>query len=338
MSILWLIPLAFLVLLTIYLLTTSVYMIDADKMLISIFFGSYKGVYVSGTYLENTPPRKRGCDYLPAHFFDFVALLWPLWQPVFIPSTPVKLRYHAGRIYTEDGIPVRLDVTIIFQLDACLSDFIETFNVIGKGYDLAREEDITYMVDRDMETGEITTRKYKQACLAQIILDDTTNLVHETLRRAAADLEWNNIRKEIHGFENEVKWYLAAPESLFARSGMLKRIPGVHHGVKTGKAVRVDGFDIQFEDIVPMDNTFFQSLSAPETGRRRGEEEGNRIKAIQEATHLSSEEVIRNETLRGVQEVNVIAAGDTLTAMVGGLITNRNSPRTGTQRGSSSTP
>jgi hypothetical protein len=312
-----------------YLAFTSVYVIPPDKMLVSILFGTYRCTYVSGTYARNVPTLPAGI--IRGLFgLDLVILLWPIWRGIYFPTTTVVLRYHAARIYTKDGIPVNMDATIVFQLGPPLADFIETFNVFGHGDDLAREEDIEYLVDRKPDTGEVMSKSYRNPCLAQVILNSTDNLVLETLRRVASSRKWEEIRKDIPLFERDVKYELAAPESAFIASGMLERRLDDTLNAYPGPSVRADRIDVVFEDVTPINQDFFDSLSAPATGKNRGIGEGNRIKETAKLAKISGKELVRNETARQADELNIIAAGDTLTAVVGGLIAGRGTPKTGT--------
>lgn len=321
------------VLAVIYVVLTSVYVLPADKMLLSLFLGDYRGVYVPSAYLTAhggllKKDARRGS--IPG-FEDIVILLWPFWNGIFFPRTNVVLRYHASQVYSEDGIPVIINITIVFELDPSLREFIEEFNVLGKGADLAQEDRIEFPYKRDLESGTMEMRQYTSPCLAQVVLDDTTDLVHEVVRKVAAQYPWAKLRSEIKNFEETVRRELAAPESRFAKAGMLcLPIHAAGPASTFGPTVREHGIDINIEDVVPVDADFLKSLSAPATGKNRGREEGNRIKAIQARTGLSGEEVMRNETVRQAAELNIIAAGDTLSAVVGGLITGRKPPQSGT--------
>lgn len=316
-----------------WIIFTSLYVIPADKMLMSLFIGTYRGVYVPGTYVQSHGGLRKDARRGNVPFFrDIVILLWPFWRGVYFPRTNVVLRYHAGQVYTKDGIPVVMDSTIVFELDAHLREFIEEFNVLGRGDDLALEEKIDYPYQKNLETGTTEMRQYTSPCLARVVLDDTTDLVHEVLRKVAAGYSWEKLRSKIKDFEQKVRLELAAPESRFAKAGMLRLTQNAagRNVDAFGPAVRDQGIDINFEDVMPADEEFRKSLSAPETGKNQGQGEGNRIQEITTRTGLSSTEVIRNETVRQVNELNVIAAGDTFSAVVGGLLVGRKPPRTGT--------
>lgn len=318
-----------------WLLLTSVYVIPADKVLATFNVSTYTGVVVSGTYEQQNGLRKDARRGNVPFFPDITIQPWPIWHGVYFPTTNVVLKYHSSRVYTKDGIPVLMDGTIVFELDAYLAAFISEFNVLSTGEnDVSRAESISFVYEKNPENGEKTMHYYNGPCLAQIVLDDTTDAVHEASRKVASEFNWKELTSHVEEFERRMIAVLAAPESRFAKAGMLIQRANAAGELEghAGPSVRPDGIDINFEDVVPADPEFLNSLSAPAAGQNRGEAEGNRMRAITAATGMASKEIMRNETVRAAEELNIIAAGDTLSAVVGGLIAGRNSPKSGTKK------
>ncbi|MGH7927186.1 MAG: hypothetical protein ACREQV_05275, partial [Candidatus Binatia bacterium] len=306
---------------------TSIWPLQADQLVVSFLTTSYYGTYVSGTYIANRQRSGVWGDAIPAParqgWFNWFAVLpWPFMRGVYLPGTDVVLRYHATRIYAKDGNPLTVDGTIVFRLGHDLRYFVETFNVLGKGSNLAADKEISYIWDRQPETGEVKTHTYRSCGLAQVVLDDTETLVWETIRRVAEKMSFEDIRGDTAAFEKKVILLLAEPESAFVSSGMLRRstdAAGNPIGIAS-PAIRDNGIDFNFEDVTPMNKEFFDSLSRPATGLNEGLGEGNRIARIAKMAKVSGEEVIRNDSLRKAGDLTIIAAGDTLSAVVGGLL------------------
>jgi len=336
--------LLFAVLFVIYVLATSVYEIPANKMLASFFISTYQGAYVSGTFENQYGLIKDARRGNIPFFRDWLFLLWPFWRVRIFPLTNVVLKYHASRVYSQEGIPFRLDGTIVSELDPALARFVSEFDVLSEGTDLTRKEIVRFIYDKEPATGAITYHEYDGSCLAQTVLNDTTDAFHEACRRVAAQFPWDELVQKTHEFEEAMRLELAAPESRFAKAGMLLQyvdpVTGTTRGI-SGHSVRLDGFDINVEDVAPMNEDFTKALSQPEIGRKEGIGEakrraaigigeGKRMRAITRRTGLTSQELAYNESMREAEELNIIAAGDTLSAVVGGLIAGRKSPKSGT--------
>lgn len=260
---------------------------------------------------EYTPPTMH-----TAHLLDVCLEAWPFWRGVYLPSTSTILKYQGTEIWTKNNIEVGFTATITFELATDLQAFVKTFNVLGRGRDLAREEEIGYIFKEDPTTGEKTIRHYKAPCLSQIIVQETDALVQNAFIDVAGELTFNQMTNRDGTaskiFEGKLRHYLAEPRARFARAKILQRVDGVEDDAITGPAVDWDSFDINISRIVPKDEKSRDALSAPERGRLEGEGEGNRIKEIADKSKLEPEEIIRNETLQKIDNVTVVAAPDSL--------------------------
>ncbi|MEX1111972.1 MAG: hypothetical protein WEC84_00770 [Candidatus Andersenbacteria bacterium] len=315
--------LAVFVLVTIYVAATSVWIVPADKYLVSFFLRDYSKVYAPQDYLKQQP--RMDWKGATSGWFgsNVVILLYPLWEGIYFPTTTIVLQYHAARIYTKDGVPIFVSCTLIIQLDPKLDNFVRVFNVFGKGYDLAREERISYRIDRDQETGEIKEAKYDKPtpCIAGTMLASTQDLLLETIRRTASTMTWKDISGNIPKFEHRIRYALADPNSAFARAEILVRQPGDDENAYEGPAAQRNGVDITIPDVTPMDKDFLNSLAIPEIEKRKGEGEANRINAIREqVVKPGGREVFRNETLRAIDSVDIFATNESANAIIGRLL------------------
>lgn len=314
--------------LAVYLLVTSIRIMSPDKIMASVFLGSYQGTHVSRRYYA----RHRHSPHFEGRRawwgLDIIILPWPIWRTVFLPATNLVLRHHGTRIYTKNNVPIRLDVTISFNLGTNLEPFIEAFNVFGKGRDLAYDMDVQYPYNRDPETGEERYRTYRSSCLAQLLLNDLLDVIDEAVRHVASQSTFTALKGDIPTFETSVRYRLATPESRFSIGGLLERLPDPdQQDAVTGASLQAGTFDINITNLEPEDENYRQSLPAPEAGRLRGQGEGNRIRETSKRAKITGRELVRNETLREVDEVVVIAAPDSLSAAVGGLLAGRGGQR-----------
>lgn len=363
-GILWLVALAAWVA---YVGLTSFHWIPPDKMLLSFQLGTAKEVYVNGNF-----PKDLG-GKLGLFKQDIVILLYPIWYKVYFPTTVVKLVIHTTRVYLKEhrdgdkikspGVPVRVDVTILFRLKPeGLGNFIQAINVLSRGtHDLAHDVEIRdnlWEPDGDDNSKYV----YRSSRMAQIVLDSVSETVLHAVRSVASQFyTWKevaakeeakeeagkgekdeeratrDIKGSIPHFRGRVLQDLATKESVFCQAGMLEPFTKQEGDkVKLGPAVL--SFDLRVEDISPENEAFLQALHAPmiadleaDAARQRGEGEGERLKRKSQATGIPADELYRGEVVQGVDEVRLYGAGDNVTDLVKKFLGGSGDPKKGAE-------
>ncbi|MEX1997675.1 MAG: hypothetical protein WEA04_03295 [Candidatus Andersenbacteria bacterium] len=308
-----------LIVVVVYLLLTSVYLIAADKMVVSIFLGTYRATYISGTFAKSEDVKGKLMSKRPmAHRgilgSDIVVLLWPLWRVRIFPTTENVLRVHASRVYTKDdgekspSVPILVDTTVVFQLGPDLGPFIQAFPVLDGPLNLAKTCNIRDNMFDPKDPGNYK-HVYQSTELARIVLEIVQTNILEKVRTVGAQHPWmgdNNIKGHIEQFENEIKEALAESEAAFVRGGLLE--------AKTGNiGPSATAFDFNVEDIDLEDEETRKALGQPLIGILEGTRKGNYYKKIQEESGIPAREVLVAETLdKSEGDLNIYTAGEGL--------------------------
>lgn len=340
------------VLALIYVGMTSIYLVDADKMLTVFFLQSYRWTYLPSAFADST--NERGgimIDYPKARRgllgSNVVVALWPLWSVVYTPLTSIELRVHATRVYTKDkgktspSLPIQAKITIVVLLAPDLRDFFHTFNVLGKGMDLASD---CVIHDNLWEPNQQNPRAhtYRGPVIAAIMLRTLESVILEATRKTGSQFPWRgkgSIKENKQDWEDALRFELANPESMFARGGILVQDRDPVTGVETalhGNAVREIDFNI--EDIDVEDAVARAALSRPmietleaEAQERKGVGEGRRIKKIVAETsrkdaagnvvnQLTPGQVLKADVAKNIKEVTGVTIGKTLFDALGKFI------------------
>lgn len=325
----------------VYVGVTSVYIIPADKMLAMFFLESYLGTYLPSRFAESRDENgQQMIDYPMAHRglwgSSIVIRLWPFWHGVYIPQTSIELKLHATRVYTKDkgktspSLPIQAKASVVVLLAPDLRDFFHTFNVLGKGVDLATDCVIHDNLWKPNQEDK-QAHTYRGPVIAAIMLRALESVILEATRKTGSRFPWRgtgNIKENKQDWEEALRQELARPESMMTRGGILVRHPDPRTGTaQLGNAVRA--VDINIEDVdvegeearKALDRPMIETLEA-EAQERKGDGEGRRIAKIIEKSGktLTAREVLHADVAKGVKEVNAGVIGKSLMDAIGRIV------------------
>ncbi len=334
----------------IYLGLTSVYIIPTDKMMASIFLGTWRTTYLSGTAADRKDVRgTKFIDYVDdngnrvAHqgLFgsDIVILLYPLWTVRLFPLTENVGIVHVSRVYTKHvppespEVPALVDVTITWELSPYLKPLIQTFPVIGDGpYDLGRKCKLhDNQWDRDDEKNH--KHEYDSTPLAGLVMNVIGNDIVHKVRTVGANYQWigggtKNIKSEKHSYEKELLAALFEPDAAIVRGGLLGEItdPADPSKKRIGAGKAASSFDVIIEDVAVEDPEVSKALGKPliaameaQAETTRGEGKGRYYAKIEAESGIKARDAAMLETLDKSQgDLNVWTAGP------GGLLQHLN--------------
>jgi regulator of protease activity HflC (stomatin/prohibitin superfamily) len=335
---------------SIYLLLTSVYVLEADEMLVSILFGEYRATYVSGTQTDAvitrngrpTTLRTLGAQEGLAGF-GIAILPWPFWHAVRFPTTLITLRIHARTIYTKTGrgspsVPVTILITVNIRLAPNLASFVQTFNVLGKGSNLAGDCTVHDNLWKPEQTGEYKgAHEYPGHIITQMIQDAGADAIIEAIRTVGARYTWQSNKEDIRShkkeFEDQVRKELGSEESPFNQAGLI---------TKTGDlGPSAISFDVNMVDVTIEDAVAHAALGAPLAAtlqaeatviKSRGdakaeinkrEAQGKGIKKASQESNVAPQQILAAETVDRIEELKLFSAGapilESLGTLLGGL-------------------
>lgn len=221
----------------------SIFSLGPNDGLETYLFGTHWVTYVSGSFWDSLPKyygpslRQRAEELVQnGHVSDYVFLPWPFWKVWRFPTSEVTLFQHTGKIYTDnagDDAPQTMlaaDPTMKFHfmsIRGLVTTLLTDWRFWGKSYiDLTSQ----------CEVGK-GDHKYTDSLLAKYLLESTSELIMEGVRKAAADYVFGVPTDDAHGkpellrdkdsFEKVALWVFAEPGSNLRKSETLRR-PTTH--------------------------------------------------------------------------------------------------------------
>lgn len=316
------------ILLLAWIATTGIWPYQDDQYLANFTIDGYRGVFVSGTFWDNYGSFRDAKQGLWGFNIAVMFPPPPFKSGIYFPKGVIPLHYRVEHVFDNEKVPLIINLTIFISLAPCLSDFIETFNLIREGViDYTKPSTITYYHHEDTATREPHRIEYprKEACLIQYLLDKTTPQVAEAVRRVISQKSFDEVVEGIPSIEEEIKYALAAPESVFAKAGLLKRSTSRSYLVISGPSVMPHGgIDVVLSEPVPENPEYLKSMSAPKIGINEGQQRGNRIKEAAERSGTSAEMMVIHEILSAQgTELKMFSAGDNLIEMAKNIVHGR---------------
>lgn len=313
----------------IYVMFTSVHILDTDEMLRSRFLGTLLRTYVTGTYAEIKDRKGKTMGEYPQaepglFGLDIVLLLYPFWRGEKWPTLTARLRIHSQDAFAKDNVPVSLDTTLLLSLTPDVSRL--TVRVTGQDdtIDLTEECEIK----DNLWTQEKPTEHVHEANrLSEILLNRFQNTVLEAMRLVASEFTFQELRGDLKRFEKRVLEYLSRPESILSQAGILDETDLNLLGTA---AAAVD-FNVERLSVDPDLRT---AMSKPATARLEleaaklaGKGEGERLKEMSRESGITAEDLYRGEVLKKVGALDVVVVDDNAASVVQGLFRQVTKPK-----------
>jgi hypothetical protein len=326
-----------------FVFKTSFYIQEADKMYyVLLLYNHYVGTFISSGFAEIKDEQGRSMDEDPYNGVEslFIFALWPLYNVVALPTTVIRVDFNLKNVFTKDDVPVIVNVNLVIRLSSNPRLFIHATNVLGKGSDLA--EDVVVEVWSNGEVPHTSGEArplwtYANPELARILISEWTAIIQEVTRTVAKLFPFygrDDIKSFVPLLERRIKQRLSVFESPLQQAGVLRLIPTNNDGsipdIKPEVGISVISVDVNTSvDLVS------DELRADLNKPLQGEMEGQRLKRLADQSGIPASEIRGWESLDRVEDVTVVAAEDSLSAILGGLIGKGKGTAGATRRGSS---
>lgn len=340
----------------VHVLLTSVYVLDADQMLVSIFFGTIDpDAYVSGTYAQQEGLGRGGQSGLLGT--DVVILLWPIFRARIVPTTPLQLRVPVALTYPFDEpggnrAPTDVYLTLTLYLAPRLAKFVLTFKLLQEGINLARKDKVYDALwkatDPDDKREE---HEYDAPMLTWVLLRQLEVLIQESMKWVVSHYAWrgdDEAHPPIHGntpqLQDELLRQLSVGESMFVKGGLLMELPRDAQGEPVGEPVwgpAARTGDLNVGLVVLASPQAQESLSEPIIAEQRAratviqagaqktqeklvrEGKGEGIAAMAAATGIPTDTIYLGEVLGTIDNVTLLSGSETVTDIARAYVASR---------------